>query len=61
MDTGTYWTVIVLNTMQRAILKRHGTAEVLFRQTRTDQDTNTSRWHLVRRKTWIYNNKPYSI
>jgi hypothetical protein len=56
--TGTYWTVIV-NTMQTAILKTHGTPEVLFGETRTDQDTNTC-WHLVRRKTWIYN-KPYSI
>ena len=52
--TGIYWTVIV-NTMQRAILKTNGAPEVLFRETRTDQDTNVSRWHLVRRKTCIYN------
>ena len=35
--TGTYWTVIV-NIMQRAILKTNGTPEVWFRETRTDQD-----------------------
>ena len=35
--TGTYWTVIV-NILQRAILKTNGTPEVLFGETRTDQD-----------------------
>jgi hypothetical protein len=40
--TGIYGTVIV-NIMQRAILKTNRTLEVLFRETRTDQDTNVSR------------------
>jgi len=40
--TGIYGTVIV-NIMQRAILKTNRTLEVLFWETRTDQDTNVSR------------------
>ena len=38
---GIHGTVIV-NIMQRAILKTNRTPEVLFRETRTDQDTNIS-------------------
>ena len=39
---GIYGTVIV-NIMQRAILKTNRTPEVSFQETRTDQDTNVSR------------------
>ena len=39
---GIYGAVIV-NMMQRAILKTNRTPEVLFRETRTDQGTNISR------------------
>ena len=40
--TGTYGTVTV-NIIERAISKTNRIQEVLFRETRTDQDTNISR------------------